>query len=73
MLEKMSSRFGEAGVNIRGVQASASGPVSYMGVFDATCRTILSAGQRPARGQAKPAGPAGYQRNLARQLLFLIH
>ncbi len=35
-----------AGAYIRGVQASASGPVSFMRVFDATCRTILSAGQR---------------------------
>jgi len=35
-----------AGAYIRGVQAHASGPVSFMRVFDATCRTILSAGQR---------------------------
>ncbi|NLF37924.1 adenosylcobalamin-dependent ribonucleoside-diphosphate reductase [bacterium] len=34
------------GAFIRGVHASASGPVSYMRVFDATCRTIMSAGQR---------------------------
>lgn len=31
---------------IRGVHATASGPLSYMSVFDATCRTIMSAGQR---------------------------
>jgi ribonucleoside-diphosphate reductase alpha chain len=34
------------GAFIRGVHATASGPLSYMGVFDATCRTIMSAGQR---------------------------
>jgi len=34
------------GAFIRGVHATASGPVSFMRVFDATCRTILSAGQR---------------------------
>jgi ribonucleoside-diphosphate reductase alpha chain len=34
------------GAFIRGVQATASGPISYMKVFDATCRTIMSAGQR---------------------------
>ena len=31
---------------IRGVHASASGPVSFMRVFDATCHTIMSAGNR---------------------------
>ena len=34
------------GAFIRGCHATASGPVSFMRVFDATCRTILSAGQR---------------------------
>lgn len=34
------------GAFIRGCHATASGPVSFMQVFDATCRTILSAGQR---------------------------
>ncbi len=31
---------------IRGVESQASGPVSFMQVFDATCRTVMSAGQR---------------------------
>ena len=34
------------GSYIKGVQANASGPISYMHVFDATCKTIMSAGQR---------------------------
>lgn len=31
---------------IRGVESHASGPISFMQVFDATCRTVMSAGQR---------------------------
>jgi ribonucleoside-diphosphate reductase alpha chain len=34
------------GALVRGVGADASGPVSFMDVWDAMCRTILSAGQR---------------------------
>jgi ribonucleoside-diphosphate reductase alpha chain len=34
------------GSYIRGVHAPASGPVSFMRVFDATCQTIMSAGHR---------------------------
>lgn len=34
------------GSPIAGVDSSASGPLSFMQVFDATCRTIMSAGQR---------------------------
>jgi ribonucleoside-diphosphate reductase alpha chain len=34
------------GAPVRGVQADASGPVSFMDVWDAMCRTILSAGRR---------------------------
>ncbi|HVY04258.1 MAG TPA: adenosylcobalamin-dependent ribonucleoside-diphosphate reductase, partial [Caulobacterales bacterium] len=34
------------GAPVRGVGADASGPVSFMHVWDAMCRTILSAGQR---------------------------
>ena len=34
------------GAPVRGVGADASGPVSFMDVWDAMCRTIMSAGQR---------------------------
>ena len=35
-----------AGAPVRGVGADASGPLSFMDVWDSMCRTILSAGQR---------------------------
>ncbi|HEV2365888.1 MAG TPA: adenosylcobalamin-dependent ribonucleoside-diphosphate reductase [Caulobacteraceae bacterium] len=35
-----------AGAPVRGVAAHASGPLSFMEVWDCMCRTILSAGQR---------------------------
>ncbi len=34
------------GSPIKGCEASSSGPISFMQVFDSTCRTIMSAGQR---------------------------
>ncbi|MES2725418.1 MAG: ribonucleotide reductase N-terminal alpha domain-containing protein, partial [Pseudomonadota bacterium] len=34
------------GALVRGVGADASGPLSFMDVWDSMCRTILSAGQR---------------------------
>ena len=34
------------GSHIEGVDSPASGPLSFMNVLDATCRTIMSAGQR---------------------------
>lgn len=34
------------GAAVRGVQADASGPISFMDVWDAMCRTIMSAGSR---------------------------
>ncbi len=34
------------GAPVQGVGADASGPVSFMGVWDAMCRTIMSAGSR---------------------------
>jgi ribonucleoside-diphosphate reductase alpha chain len=35
-----------AGAAVQGVGAEASGPLSFMDVWDAMCRTIMSAGQR---------------------------
>src|SRR5258708_36686045 len=35
------------GAPVMGVGADASGPVSFMAVWDSMCRTILSAGSRP--------------------------
>ena len=35
-----------SGEFIRGVESAASGPLSFMQVFDATCRTVMSAGHR---------------------------
>ena len=35
-----------SGEYIRGVESAASGPLSFMQVFDATCRTVMSAGHR---------------------------
>ena len=34
------------GANVKGVAADASGPLSFMDVWDAMCRTIMSAGSR---------------------------
>ena len=37
------------GAEVKGVSADASGPLSFMDVWDAMCRTIMSAGQPPGR------------------------
>ena len=39
-------RFGPSGAPVKSIGADASGPVSFMDVWDAMCRTIMSAGQR---------------------------
>ncbi len=38
-----------SGAPVRGVGADASGPLSFMDVWDAMCRTIMSAGTAAAR------------------------
>ena len=51
------------GAPVRGVGADASGPLSFMDVWDAMCRTIMSAGSR--RGaQYRPGPPRSGQRVL---------
>lgn len=34
------------GASVRGVASDGSGPLSFMGVWDSMCRTIMSAGSR---------------------------
>ena len=34
------------GSYIKGCESESSGPISFMGIFDATCKTIMSAGNR---------------------------
>ena len=40
------SRIRPSGDRIVSLDSSASGPVSFMGIFDAVCQTIMSAGHR---------------------------
>ena len=65
------------GAEVKGVAADASGPLSFMDVWDAMCRTIMSAGSRRGammatmrcdhpdieafRGQTRPRPPAHVQ------------
>ena len=46
------------GAPVRGVGADASGPVSFMEVWDAMCRTIMSAGSRRGWFYVTVPGPA---------------
>ncbi|MEO0913931.1 MAG: ribonucleotide reductase N-terminal alpha domain-containing protein, partial [Pseudomonadota bacterium] len=45
------------GASVRGVGADASGPLSFMDVWDAMCRTIMSAGSR--RSASSPSSRRG--------------
>ena len=42
----ISARSGPVAQFVKGVAADASGPLSFMDVWDAMCRTIMSAGSR---------------------------
>ena len=53
------------GAYVKGVGADASGPLSFMDVWDAMCRTIMSAGYR--RGAAIPPVAASRHRNPRRR------
>ena len=50
------------GADVMGVAADASGPLSFMDVWDAMCRTIMSAGSRRGAMMANHAlRPPGYR------------
>ncbi len=58
------------GAPVKGVGADASGPLSFMDVWDAMCRTIMSAGHRRGAMMAtlrlRPPGHRGLHRGQAR-------
>ena len=41
-----SRRYVHRGDRIKSLQSNASGPISFMGIFDAVCQTIASSGHR---------------------------
>ena len=45
------------GARVHGVAADASGPLSFMDVWDAMCRTIMSAGSRRGACSISPSSP----------------
>jgi ribonucleoside-diphosphate reductase alpha chain len=53
------------GASVAGVGADASGPVSFMDVWDAMCRTIMSAGSASRRHDGDLAGRSSRYRRLS--------
>ena len=55
------SKIRPRGDRIKSLQSNASGPISFMGIFDAVCQTIASSGhRRGAQMGVSSCGPPGY-------------